>query len=157
MTLFLLRVKNSARIPRFARYLAGLIIQRGGKGQGGWTTRGRRMRAPREAVGKTINRRSSALSPEIPRPELLATDILNLHRQPTAESFVRISLRESRGRTGRCKGRTGNSLRRHESPDGYLIRSRPGRLLANTFCKRSGYIDLQFPLAVARRANVSRQ
>lgn len=28
MTLFLLRVKNSARIPCFARYLAGLIIQR---------------------------------------------------------------------------------------------------------------------------------
>lgn len=45
---------------------------------------------------ETINYRSSALSLEIPA-ELLATDILNLHRRP-GKSFVRISLRESRAR-----------------------------------------------------------
>lgn len=45
---------------------------------------------------ETINYRSFALSPEIPA-ELLATDILNLHRRP-GKSFVRISLRESRAR-----------------------------------------------------------
>lgn len=143
MTLFLLHVKNSARIPCFARYLAGLIIQRGSWRGGG----GRH----REAEGETINYRTSALSLEIPA-ELLATDILNLHRRP-GKSFVRISLRESRERGSEL---VGNSLRKHESREGYLIRSRPSRLLPNTFCKRSGYIDLQFPVE-ARRANVFRQ
>lgn len=44
MTLFLLRVKNSAKIPCFARYLAGLIIQRGSR-------RGRRRMAQRGRRG----------------------------------------------------------------------------------------------------------
>lgn len=104
---------------------------------------GRRGQGYREAAGETINCRSFALSPEIPA-KLLATDILNLHRRP-AESFVRISLRESHERSRGWKKPAGNSLRKHESREGYLIRSRPGRLLPNTFCKRSGYIDLQFP------------
>lgn len=107
----------------------------------------------RETEGETINYRTSALSLEIPA-ELLATDILNLHRRP-GKSFVRISLRESRERE-RGSELVGNSLRKHESREGYLIRSRPSRLLPNTFCKRSGYIDLQFPVE-ARRANVFRQ
>lgn len=112
MTLFLLRVKNSARILCFARYLAGLIIQReikrerkkeGERGRDGKRTR----RGGGTGEGQrreTINYRSSALSPEIPT-ELLATDILNLHRRP-GKSFVRISLRESRARV-----RGGGSLR----------------------------------------------
>lgn len=145
MTLFLLHVKNSARIPCFARYLAGLIIQKDGRGRGGWPGKVQKSRRG------TINYRTSALSLEIPA-ELLATDILNLHRRP-GKSFVRISLRESRERGSEP---VGNSLRKHESREGYLIRFRPSRLLPNTFCKRSGYIDLQFP-AEARQANVFRQ
>lgn len=102
MTLFLLRVKNSARIPCFARYLAGLIIQRkrkrerDGMGRDGASKsiEGGGGRRRGGTAGETINYRSSALSLEIPA-ELLATDILNLHRRP-GESFVRISLRESR-------------------------------------------------------------
>lgn len=158
MTLFLLRVKNSARIPCFARYLAGLIIQRKRKrGRDGMRRDGASKsieggggRRRGGTAGETINYRSSALSLEIPAE--LATDILNLHRRP-GESFVRISLRESRekpwGRApvwggGVGKGeRGGNSLRSGESREGYLIRSpRSGRLLPNTFCKRSRYIDL---------------
>lgn len=107
---------------------------------------------------ETINYRSSALSPRDTGGTPRATDILNLHRRP-GESFVRISLRANRARSreGGWKREweegwapVGNSLREHESRGGYLIRSRPGRLLPNTFCKR-GYIDLQFPVE-ARRA-----
>lgn len=88
----------------------------------------RRGRGYREAAGETINYRSSALSSEIPA-ELLATDILNLHRRP-GESFVRISLRESREKPwGREPGQGGRRwegvihFASCESRGGYLIRS----------------------------------
>ena len=140
MTLFLLRVKNSAKIPCFARYLAGLIIQRGSR-------RGRRRMAQRGRRGNDkllylrTQPRDTGGTPRYRYPKFTSST-----RKIFRENFIARIARE------RVEP-VGNSLRKHESREGYLIRFSSSRLLPNTFCKRSGYIDLQFSTE-ARQANV---